>query len=298
MANDLFNLYIECNSENAEQLSDKLFELNAYSVTIEDLCHGKENETPLFVQEIKDTLKLWNYCKITALFPDKYSMKKLMLNIKNSFQQEDLIIKAEYLENKDWIAEGKNNFKPLKINKDLWIVPSWSKNQTPGKINIYLDPGMAFGTGTHPTTYMCLKWLSDNPPVSINVLDYGTGSGILAITALKLGASLCDCLDIDQLALNSTAENALKNNVTLNLYKDDKPLANKTYDLVIANILANPLKELSIRLASYLKKDKIIVLSGILKDQKDEITTLYQQWFHISEIQYLNDWVLIIGIRK
>jgi len=144
---------------------------------------------------------------------------------------------------------------------------------------------------------MCLKWLSDNLTSSAKILDYGTGSGILAIAALKLGASACDCLDIDQLALNSAAENALKNNVTLNFYKDDQPISNNTYDLVVANILANPLKELAARLTSYLKKDKTIILSGILESQKDEIIKIYKQWFHISEIKQLNGWVCIVGTK-
>ena len=297
MNNDLFNLQIECIADFAEKLSDKLFELNAYSVTIEDLQRDKANEIPLFVQEIKDSIELWDNCKITALFSSKYSINDLVTKLNNTFPKANLIINAKFLEDKDWVAEGKNNFKQLKVSERLWIVPSWSENQTPGKINIYLDPGMAFGTGTHPTTYMCLKWLSDNLTSSAKILDYGTGSGILAIAALKLGASACDCLDIDQLALNSAAENALKNNVTLNFYKDDQPISNNTYDLVVANILANPLKELAARLTSYLKKDKTIILSGILESQKDEIIKIYKQWFHISEIKQLNGWVCIVGTK-
>ena len=196
-----------------------------------------------------------------------------------------------------WVKLTQSQFDPIHVSDRLWITPTWHEAPTDGSINIELDPGLAFGTGSHPTTFLCLRWLDAHMPQGASVLDYGCGSGILAITAAKLGAGKVVGVDIDKQAIRASHDNATQNQVNIEVYLPDAQPEGQ-FDVVVANILANPLRMLGQMLAGRVKTDGQIVLSGILAEQVEEISALYQQWFDMKPATIQDGWACLFGTKR
>jgi ribosomal protein L11 methyltransferase len=216
------------------------------------------------------------------------------------------VYRIKKVEDQDWVRLTQSQFGPIKISSKLWIVPSWHQIPDPAATNLMLDPGLAFGTGSHPTTELCLAWLDENLQGGEQVLDYGCGSGILAIAALKLGAGHVVGVDIDPQAVESSIKNAGQNKCGQNKAEfysvDNMAKADQTMDgwadIVVANILANPIIMLAPLLKRASKSNGRIVLSGILAEQAKEVEQVYQQWFKMHLAREQGGWALLIGIRK
>jgi ribosomal protein L11 methyltransferase len=277
-------------------LEDLLISLGALSVTISDAADDPERNPVL--EPAPGTTPLWQQAVVTGMFEESHSPDVLKQKIVKSLPDEDVMIRTEILDDQDWTRAWMASYQPMKFGNRLWVCPWHLEPPDPTAVNLRLDPGLAFGTGTHPTTSLCLSWLDEHCKHR-QVLDYGCGSGILAIAALMLGAEFADCVDIDEQALLATRENARANQVEPNL-STCKPeqLANRQYDLVIANILSGPLTELAPVLASHTAPGGDIVLSGILSDQADDVRTAYSRHFDMSTTQTDGDWVLLHGHRR
>lgn len=274
-------------------ISDFLENTGAVSVTFTD---AKTDD--IFEPPVGET-PLWPEVNITGLFPSK-------TNIKPIWQQLTLMIslpylphlKIEKLADKDWVRVWMDDFKPMKFGQNMWIIPDGFDTPQPQAINIKLDPGLAFGTGTHPTTALCLKWLDTHPPRDNIVIDYGCGSGILSLAAAKLGAHGVIAIDIDPQALTATLSNAQKNNIeNITTFLPDTHIEQNSADVLLANILAHPLLNLASSFAYMLKPSGRLVLSGILQNQLNEIRACYCQWFEMQTETVQDDWVCIEGIR-
>ena len=246
---------------------------------------------------------LWDRIIVTGLYDANIDTGSLSQQIRDQLQT-NAEIKIEALEDRDWIRAWMDNYQPMQFGKRLWVCPRHLSPPDPQAINLMLDPGLAFGTGTHPTTALCLRWLDSAELEHKRVLDFGCGSGVLAIAALMLGAEHCDATDIDPQALQATEDNARDNGVIDRLrvmlpeqlsrdHTDEKK-----YDMVIANILAGPLMELANKLADYTASGGRIVLSGILQSQADDILKAYAPWFDLDAPVIQDDWVRISGRKK
>lgn len=269
----------------AEPLSDALIAQGAVSVTFEDA-----KDQPIFEPEL-GTTPIWDLNKVIGLFDAETQGNQVVAQIKQTLPQlAENTFTIEALEDKDWIREWMDQFKPMQFGDNLWIVPSWHTPPQADAVNLMLDPGMAFGTGTHPTTALCLTWLDQHPPTNQTVIDYGCGSGILALAAAKLGATQVKGTDIDPQAIQASEQNAERNQASIEfaLVKDfDAPPA----DLLIANILAGPLKELAPEFTRLLKPQGTLVLSGILTTQAADLITHYQSLgYHFIKQNNLDEW--------
>ena len=292
-------LVIQANTEQASILSDILSDAGSSAVTLRDAA-----DQPLYEPPIGET-PLWSDTEVIGLFEANTDMDEVLLLITNAMGACPNYT-LNPLEDKDWGREWMSHFKPTQFGKRLWIVPSHHANthisQHPQAINILLDPGLAFGTGTHPTTAMCLEYLEQAPLEQQSVIDYGCGSGILAIAAAKLGASNIIAIDNDPQALTATEDNACKNDV-MELFQirlsNTKPDAEQAptapADLLVANILAKPLIELAPHLASLIKPNGRIALSGILSEQADDVLQAYSSLFDIKVFKQVEDWVCLSG---
>lgn len=289
-------LKINIDSKRAEQLSDIFFELGALSVSIEDQYEGTELEQPIFNEPGMDVKGLWEHSTVVVLLNADDDIEAIITASQNELNSTfDYVL--EQVDDQDWVRLTQSQFEPIEVTSKLYIVPSWHTIPNPDATGIILDPGLAFGTGSHPTTFMCLKYLAENITSNMKVLDYGCGSGILAITAKKLGAQLVDGVDIDPQAIESSLFNAKNNQVNVNFYLPDTFTAGQ-YDLVVANILSNPLRMLASALASYVKPHGKIILSGILADQIEEMSTIYSQWFTMNTYTIQDGWACLEGLRK
>ena len=196
----------------------------------------------------------------------------------------------------NWVQLTQSQFDPIRVSERLWIVPSWHESPDPAAINLILDPGMAFGTGSHPTTRLCLEWLERNVSASASLLDYGCGSGILAIAAARLGAGRVAGVDIDPQAVESARANAERNGVTALFADSARPVAGE-YDLVVANILSNPLRVLAPAICAHVRSGGRLALSGILREQAEEIIGIYAQWLPMTVADTREDWVCLSGVK-
>ena len=280
----------------AEKLSDALMENGALSSAIEDAYAGTSREQPIFGEPNEPTA-VWEQSLVIALFDDKANINSIFQAACTSIGIEPPEYKEERLPEKDWVRLTQAQFDPIRISERLWIVPSWHDAPDEAAINIKLDPGLAFGTGSHPTTRLCLQWLDQNAKHDDEVLDYGCGSGILAIAALKLGVKAADGVDIDPQAVESAQFNAENNGVKA-LFRLPENCPDKQYSVVLANILANPLRMLGELLASKTKQGGKIVLSGILAEQAAEISAIYQQWFDMFDPIIDDGWACLSGVKK
>ncbi|CUS48206.1 MAG: ribosomal protein L11 methyltransferase PrmA [Idiomarinaceae bacterium HL-53] len=285
-------LTLTTDEAHARQLGDILMANQAQAVTYRDA-----KDAPIF-EPGPGEVQLWSQTLVTGLFPAETNIQPILSNLaKVSFLGKPLQYKTDPLEDKDWEREWMDNFKPICFGGKFWVVPSWHEPPEPSQPYILLDPGMAFGTGTHPTTALCLTWLTEQDLTGKTILDFGCGSGILGIAALKLGAARCIGTDIDQQALIATKENAQRNGVgdCFEVYLPEHAPQFQA-DVVIANILAGPLQELSSVIAGYLKPKAPIAMSGILHRQTEAVKAAYHNQVEFSENRYEGDWSLIHGV--
>ena len=287
-------LTFETTPEDAEQFSDLLSEAGAGAVTFLDSA-----DQPLYEPPVGET-PLWSHTRVMGLFDATTNINLVVEQISAKLAPKSLPDwRISPLEDKDWEREWMDNFKPMSFGKRLWIVPSWTKPPQSDAINILLDPGLAFGTGTHPTTAMCLRWLDAHAPQGMTVIDYGCGSGILAIAACKLGARHAIGVDTDPQALLATHDNAEKNQVgdCIDVYlpADFQP---QPGPLLLANILAGPLQSLAPRFSELVQPAGHIVLSGILAEQAELVMQQYQTAFDIQMVDQQEDWVCLAGRRR
>lgn len=300
-------LVLLCAEDDAEQLSDLLLEEGVLSVSVEDADRDTEIEQPLFGEPgTEPEIQAWKRNQLVALLPDELDPADLLALLQEqtgrdyseSYQVRDVA-------NEDWVRLTQSQFDPIQIAGRIWIVPSWHKenplvpaaNEGAEKnILIELDPGLAFGTGSHPTTRLCTEWLEANLSAGSNVLDYGCGSGILAIVAKKLGAARVLGVDIDEQAVQAAHYNAQVNQAELEVFLPDG-LAEGTFDVVVANILSNPLKILAPMLAGRVAENGHLVLSGVLERQAEEVAAAYEPWIKMSVWRSHEGWVCLHGQR-
>lgn len=274
-----------------DTLEDALIAAGAIAVTMQSA-----SDEPIFELEPSDR-PMWHDINLTVLTESTLSPEDFSLALANSFGKAINASESEFLPDKDWTREWMDQFHPIPCGERLWIVPSWKDTPNKHAVNLTLDPGLAFGSGTHPTTKMCLEWLDANVNGGETVLDYGCGSGILAIAAVLLGAKIADGTDIDQQAIIASHDNADRNKVSRERFRAYlcEDLAIKHYDIVVANILANPLCGLAETLSSSLASGGQIILSGILVEQSDMVIAAYQPWLELSCINEQDGWVLLAG---
>ncbi len=283
--------------EHAQALADALEGCGAVSTDIGDADAGTAHEEALFGEPGADA-GLWPRCRVTALFPADADVARAVDRALDESQAPTLdAASVDRLEDADWVALTQRQFDPIRAGRRLWIVPTWHEAPDPAAINIVLDPGAAFGTGSHPTTRLCLAWLEDNVVPGDVVLDYGCGSGILAIAALKLGAASAVAVDVDPLALQAARYNAGRNRVALDV-RDGREKLERTARITVANILANPLRLLAPLLAAHTQPGGAIALSGILAEQARDVISAYSPWAGLDVVAQEADWVLLAGIRK
>jgi len=288
-------LFIETGRGEADALSEALEASGAVSVSIE----GADNE-PLFETDWNDDRPVWHRCRVVALFPEDADIPDALDQVAARLGLADLpSYRVEPLAEQDWVRAWMDRWKPMRFGNNLWVVPSWLTPPEPQAVNITLDPGMAFGTGTHATTGMCLTWLAEHPPREQDVIDFGCGSGILAIAALKLGARNALGTDTDPQALAVTRENAERNGVLdrLTLCLPDAVPPGTRADVVLANILAPALVALAPQLIAITRPGGALLLSGLLHHQADEVRTAYAGAFVFVE-QIEDEWALLAGRKR
>ena len=284
-------------SQHAELLSDELMEVGALSTAIEDAYAGTDKEQPIFDEPNEPSAEIWEQSLIIAMFDADTDVDAAVALLPENMRPVKDAYTVTSVADQDWVKLTQSQFDPIHVSERLWITPTGHEAPTDGSINIELDPGLAFGTGSHPTTFLCLRWLDANMPQGAAVLDYGCGSGILAITAAKLGAGKVVGVDIDKQAIRASHDNAAQNQVSIEVYLPDAQPEGQ-FDVVVANILANPLRMLGQMLAGRVKTDGQIVLSGILAEQVEEISALYQQWFDMKPATIQDGWACLFGTKR
>ena len=289
------NISIFSNNEYADQISDTLLEIGALSTSIQDKNLNQNNEEMIFGEPHDGPQRFWQHSQIDALFNESVDTSSILLALEKKFELS-FDYAVHEVKDEDWVKKSQEQFNPIQINDQLWIIPSWHEVVNKEAINLILDPGLAFGTGSHPTTHLCLQWLIDNTLPTFTVLDYGCGSGILAIAAKKLNAKNVLGVDIDNQAVQASQDNAKKNSVIINVMHVSEPLEIQA-DLVVANILSSALSVLAPVLAGYCKMNGRIALSGILEHQEDQIKKIYQQWFSFETSLKKDGWVCIHGTK-
>jgi ribosomal protein L11 methyltransferase len=279
-------------------VSDALIDEGAFSVDLGDAEAGTERETPIFGEPDQDLQVAFGLNRVTALFASNVylpgAIERAMATAGIS-AMPDYVVKE--VAEQDWVRLTQSQFDPIKVSGRLWIVPSWHAIPDPKAINIILDPGLAFGTGSHPTTRLCIDWLDRHMSPGCSVIDYGCGSGILAIAAAKLGAARVRGVDIDMQAVLSSRYNAKRNGVTAQFFDASSPAPLEEADVVLANILSNPLKVLAPLLAQLTRPGGMVVLSGILPPQAEDVADAYRPWFDFELPVVDQGWVRLSGAR-
>ena len=276
----------------ADALSEALEAEGAASTDLADADADTAEEREIFAEPGAQAA-LWERCRLTALFPAE-------ADVSGALERSGVAMlgaSMDRLEDADWVALTQRQFEPIRAGERLWIVPTWHEPPRPGDVNIVLDPGAAFGTGSHPTTRMCLAWLEAQVRAGDSVLDYGCGSGILGIAALKLGAGAATGIDVDPLALEAARYNARRNGVALQV-RDAQRGLDATARLTVANILANPLRMLAPLLATHTRIGGLVALSGILEDQSGAVIDAYAPWMRLAVADAEAGWVLLAGRRE
>ncbi|WP_089959649.1 50S ribosomal protein L11 methyltransferase [Limnohabitans sp. 2KL-3] len=289
----MFELSLLCPEDRVDVLSDALDALDALSVSVEDADAQTPAEQALFGEPgMPPPKEGWQRSKVVALFAQEVQANDALALLElQDFFEDCEVLGIQTLEDQDWVRLTQSQFAPVEVTSDFWIVPTWHEPPSQARQIIRLDPGLAFGTGTHPTTRMCLRWIAQNGVQNQRVLDYGCGSGILAIGAAKYGATAIDAVDIDDAAVTSTELNAQANGVQLTAGLPDK--AKGQYQTVLANILATPLKVLAPLLCAHVAPGGSLVLAGILERQADELKLAYAPWIRLEVADTQEGWILM-----
>ena len=294
----MYELSLLCPEDRVDVLSDALDALDALSVSVEDADAQTPAEQALFGEPGMPPPKDgWQRSRMVALFAQEAAAKEaaVLLSAQDFFEDCQLL-GVQTLEDQDWVRLTQSQFAPVEVTSDFWIVPTWHEPPAQARQIIRLDPGLAFGTGTHPTTRMCLRWIAQNGVQDQRVLDYGCGSGILAIGAAKYGATDIDAVDIDEAAVIATDLNAVANHVVLRAGLPDK--AQGQYQTVLANILATPLRVLAPLLCAHVAAGGSLVLAGILERQADELKAAYAPWILLEVSDTQDGWILMTGVSQ
>ena len=288
-------LRLDTNPASAPTLEDALLEIGASAVTMEDNA-----DQPVYEPGVGET-PMWQQTRVTGLFTADTDMDAVLVALEAQLGEALPPHRSEILEDRDWVREWMDSYHPIQCGERLWICPSWREPGDPSAVNLLLDPGLAFGTGPHPTPWLCMQWLDQQNLDGLTVIDYGCGSGILGIAALLLGAKRVIAIDNDPQALLATRDNAQRNNIDhdrIDCLLPEQIPSDLHGDVMVANILAGPLISLAPNLAAALSPDAPICLSGILNSQAEELLTCYRQWFNALELNAKDEWVRINGKKK
>ena len=294
-------LKIEVLPDQVEVIEDSMLLEGAQAVTLQDGA-----DQPILEPEL-GTMPIWDKTIVIGLFDAEIDSEELMLNMQELFACDPKMQgqtfpnnKLELVEDKDWERAWMDNFHPMQFGERLWVCPSWKDPEDKNAVNLMLDPGLAFGTGTHPTTAHCLRFLDKTVKGNELVIDYGCGSGILGIAALLLGSDRMLGVDNDPQALLATRQNAERNNIPAEQY--DVVLPENTHkieaDIMVANILAGPLMFLAENIAKLTKTGGKLALSGLLSHQADEVRQAYEPWFNMDGMEQMEDWIILTGTKK
>ena len=291
------NLTFFAEEKDIDLLSEELESSGALSIFIQDKNLNNSNEELIFGEPHSGPNKFWATSQIQALFSDSVDIKRIQHELISNFKDINFVFNTSFVSETDWVKLSQSQFKPIYIKNRIEIVQSWNEIENPKLINIILDPGLAFGTGAHPTTHLCTEWLIDNVSKEKKVLDYGCGSGILAIAAHKLGAKIVKGVDIDPQAIIASKENGAINQCDIQWLNTDKNFKFQA-DLVIANILSSALSVLAPLLASYCSPKGKIALSGILESQESQIKKIYSPWFKFEKTLKSEGWICLSGVKE
>jgi ribosomal protein L11 methyltransferase len=294
-------ILIEVPLHQAEQLSDALMEAGALSVSVEDADEGTEAEQPLFGEPgMEPTQAAWEHSRVVALTEADADHAAMIAGALAAagIAPEGVRHTLRSVQDQDWVRLTQSQFEPIHIGKNIWVVPSWHDAPDPNALVLELDPGLAFGTGSHPTTRLCMEWLEAHAPRGLTVLDYGCGSGILAMVAAKLHAAQVAGVDIDPQAIESAGFNAQRNNCDIAFYLPEQfgEAEHRTrYDVVVANILSSPLKLMAPMLSGRVAPGGSLVLSGVLARQADEVIAAYAPYMSLAVWAEREGWVALAG---
>ena len=284
-------------ASHAEPMCDALLEAGALAASIEDADAGTPDEQPQFGEPGSVNTPGWTHSRVVVLVEQDGDVAALIGAAAAVIDLAEVPAwTVETVEEQNWVQLTQSQFDPIRISDRLWIVPSWHESPDPSAVNLILDPGMAFGTGSHPTTRLCLEWLERNVGAGDSILDYGCGSGILAIAAARLGAASVAGVDIDPQAVEAAKANAERNGVSASFADSAEPVAGE-YDLVVANILSNPLRVLAPAICAHVRSGGRLALSGILREQAEEIIGIYAQWLPMQVADTREDWVCLAGVK-
>ena len=281
----------------AEQLSDALMEHGALSTAIEDAYAGTDEEQAIFGEPGMPGGQIWQRSKVVALFNEEDNAKAILATASEALSIEPPPFQTELLPEQDWVRLTQSQFDPIRVSERLWIVPSWHEAPDPEALVLVLDPGMAFGTGSHPTTRLCLEWLERTVTPGTTILDYGCGSGILAIAAAKLGAAGVLGVDIDAQAVTAARDNAKRNGIAAR-FEDSAQEIRGQFDIVVANILSNPLKALAPAICAHVRPGGALAISGILSEQADELIAIYTPFLRLEIADTRDGWVCLTGRKS
>lgn len=296
-------IIIEVARDHAENLSDALMDAGALSVSVEDADEGTDAEKPLFGEPgMEITERAWERSRVVALADIDVDYATLVAEAAAAVKLAEIPpFTTRRVEEQDWVRLTQSQFDPIHIGKNIWVVPSWHEIPDPQALVLELDPGLAFGTGSHPTTRLCMEWLEANAPSSLSVLDYGCGSGILAMVAKKLNANKVIGVDIDPQAIESANFNAKQNHCEIEFalpeeFGEKYPISQQ-FDVVVANILSSPLKLMAPMLSGRVVPGGALVLSGVLARQAEEVAAAYAPFIQLSVWQEREGWVALHGRR-
>jgi ribosomal protein L11 methyltransferase len=292
------SLIVETSAGEAERLSDAFLALGVVSVSVTDADADTPDEHPVYGEPGEPVAGSWDRSIVSALCRVDVDCDALLAA---AAEQAGFVnapaYRTERVDDADWVRVTQAQFEPIRVAKRLWVVPSWSTPLDPGAAAIILDPGLAFGTGSHPTTRLCIEWLARHVGAGACVLDYGCGSGILAIAAMKLGAAAALGVDIDPDAVTAARANAARNDAAAR-FQDTRAPLDMNADLVVANILANPLKVLAPLLAAHTRRGGRIALAGLLTPQVDDVSDAYVPWFDMAPFGAREGWTVLEGVRR
>ncbi len=290
-------LKLFCEQVEAEALSDVLSEQGALAVTVEPQ-DGDDGDNPVFGEPDSPQFGLWPHCQIEVLLSTGSDVEAFVSEVSACIGRKIEIRSQHAVEDQDWVRLTQSQFEPIPVGSGLWIVPTWHELPDPHAINLRIDPGQAFGTGSHPTTLLCLQWLLAHRPLHERLLDYGCGSGILTLAAALLGAPAPIGVDIDPVAVATARDNALRNNVDIAFYEPDQLADDIVFDGIVANILTNPLIVLAPLLLQRLRPGGWLTLSGVLATQAHLVCAAYAPTCLLSVAGQKDGWVCLHGVKQ